>query len=123
MLDGALVEGPNNQNFIHQKYVRERHHPELNPDGTWPRVMVGSQDWNRRANENWVEDTKYLRLKNIELGYSVQQPLVQSLRVFVSGRDLLTFTPTELFDPEVPRGRNQFYPHTKAITAGVNVTF
>ncbi|MCC5907232.1 MAG: TonB-dependent receptor [Balneolaceae bacterium] len=123
MLDGALVEGPNNQNFIHQKYVRERYHPELNPDGTWPRVMVGSQDWNRRANENWVEDTKYLRLKNIELGYSVQQPLVQSLRVFVSGRDLLTFTPTELFDPEVPRGRNQFYPHTKAITAGVNVTF
>src|SRR5690625_64824 len=123
MLDGALVEGPNNQNFIHQKMVEERYHPELNPNGTWPRVMLGAQDWNRRANENWIEDTRYLRLKNIEIGYTVAQPLVQNLRVFVSGRDLLTFTPTELFDPEIPRGRNQFYPHTKAITAGVNITF
>lgn len=123
MLDGALVEGPNNQNFIHQKMVEERYHPELNPDGTWPRVMVGAQDWNRRANENWIEDTKYVRLKNIEIGYMVPQQLVQNIRIFVSGRDLLTLTPTELFDPELPRGRNQFYPHTKAVTAGVNVTF
>lgn len=123
MLDGALIEGPNNQNFIHQKMVEERFHPELNPDGTWPRVMVGSQDWNRRFNENWLQDTKYARLKNIEIGYTVPQQLFQNLRVYVSGRDLITITPTELFDPELPRGRNQFYPHTKAVTAGLNVTF
>lgn len=123
LLDGALIEGPNNQNFIHQTMVEERFHRELNPNGTWPRVMVGSQDWNRRANENWIEDTKYARLKNIEIGYTITQPWVQNLRVFVSGRDLLTITPTDLFDPELPRGRNQFYPHTKAVTAGVNVTF
>lgn len=123
MLDGAVVEGPNNQNFIVDKYVRERYHPEFNPDGTWPRLMTGSQDWNRRASEFWLENTRYARLKNIQLGYTIPQQLIQRLRVYVSGQNLVTLTPTELFDPETPRGRNQFYPHTKAITAGVNITF
>ncbi|MEX2639532.1 MAG: TonB-dependent receptor [Balneolales bacterium] len=123
MLDGAVVEGPNNQNFIVDKYVRERYHPELNPDGTWPRVMTGSQDWNRRASEFWLQDTKYARLKNIQLGYTVPQQFLQNLRVFLSGENLVTITPTELFDPETPRGRNQFYPHSKSVTFGLNVTF
>ncbi|MEX0772313.1 MAG: TonB-dependent receptor [Balneolales bacterium] len=123
MLDGAVVEGPNNQNFIVDKYVQERYHPELNPDGTWPRVMVGSQDWNRRASEFWLQDTKYARLKNIQLGYTIPQQLAQNLRVFVSGKNLVTLTPTELFDPEAPRGRNQFYPHSKSVEIGLNVTF
>lgn len=123
MLDGALVEGPNNQNFIHQMYVNERFHPELNPNGSWPRVAVGSQDWNRRANTNWIEDTRYIRLKNIELGYVIPQQRFQRMRVYVSGRDLFMITPTELFDPEVPRGRNQFYPHTKAVNTGISITF
>ncbi|MEX2403393.1 MAG: hypothetical protein WD625_04620, partial [Balneolales bacterium] len=123
MLDGAVVEGPNNQNFIVDKYVQERYHPTKNPDGTWPRVMVGSQDWNRRASEFWLQDTKYARLKNIQLGYTIPQQLAQNLRVFVSGKNLVTLTPTELFDPEAPRGRNQFYPHSKSVEIGLNVTF
>lgn len=123
MLDGSVIEGPNNQNFIVQKYVEERYHPTKNPDGSWPRVMSGSQDWNRRASEFWLEDTKYARLKNVQLGYSIPQQLVHSLRIYLSGENLLTITPTELMDPEVPRGRNQFYPHTKSLSFGVNVTF
>jgi hypothetical protein len=70
-----------------------------------------------------LEDTKYARLKNIQLGYTVPQQLIQNLRVYFSGENLLTFTPTGLFDPELPRGRNQFYPHSKAIRFGVNVSF
>ncbi|MEX2396248.1 MAG: SusC/RagA family TonB-linked outer membrane protein, partial [Balneolales bacterium] len=123
MLDGAVVEGPNNQNFIVDKYVQERYHPTKNPDGTWPRVMTGSQDWNRRASEFWLQDTKYARLKNIQLGYTIPQQMTQNLRVFLSGKNLVTFTPTELFDPETPRGRNQFYPHSKSVEVGLNVTF
>ena len=44
-LDGALMEGPNWQNYIPAEMVRERYHPEKNPDGTWPRVIVGNT-WN-----------------------------------------------------------------------------
>ncbi len=123
MLDGAIIEGPNNQNYIAQKYVEERYHPEKNPNGSWPRVMTGSQNWNRRASEFWLEDTKYARLKNIQLGYSIPQQFIQRFRVYVSGTNLITITPTELMDPEVPRGRNQFYPHTKTVSLGVNVAF
>lgn len=123
MLDGSVIEGPNNQNFIVQTYVEERYHPEKNPDGEWPRVMSGSQDWNRRHSEFWLEDTKYARLKNVQIGYSIPQQLVQRFRVYLSGENLITITPTELMDPEVPRGRNQFFPHTKSVSLGVNLTF
>src|SRR5699024_12603548 len=85
--------------------------------------MSGSQDWNRRHSEFWLQDTKYARLKNVQIGYSIPQQLVQRLRVYLSGENLVTLTPTELMDPEVPRGRNQFFPHTKSVSCGVNVTF
>lgn len=121
-LDGALNEGPNNQNFIPKVMARERFHPTENPDGTWPRVITGNT-WNMQETDFWLQDTKYARLKNIQIGYTVPQQFIQNLRVFVSGENLLTFTPTELFDPEVPRGRNQFYPHSKSVSVGLNVTF
>ncbi len=126
MLDGALVQGPNSQNFIPQEMADNRFHPTENPDGTWPRVMVGAQVWSNCANcmsDFMLEDTKYARLKNIQVGYSVPQQFVQNLRLYVSGENLVTFTPTGLFDPELPRGRNQFYPHSKAVRLGVNITF
>ncbi|MEX0772228.1 MAG: TonB-dependent receptor [Balneolales bacterium] len=126
MLDGALVQGASNQNFIPDIMVRERFHPTENPDGTWPRVMSGAQTWSNCANcmsDFMLEDTKYARLKNIQLGYTIPQQWMQNLRVFVSGENLLTLTPTELFDPELPRGRNQFYPHSKAVRLGMNITF
>lgn len=122
MLDGALNEGPNWQNYIPEVMARERFHPEKNPDGTWPRVIVGNT-WNLVETDFWLQDTKYARLKNLQLGYSIPQSIASNLRVYVSGSNLLTFTPTELFDPETPRGRSQFFPHVKQFSLGVNATF
>src|SRR5690625_4467483 len=119
-LDGALNEGPNWQNFIPEIMARETFHPVRNPDGTWPLVTAGNT-WNLVETDFWLQDTKYLRLKNFQLGYTVPQTLINSLRVYVSGENMLTFTPTELFDPETPRGRSQFFPHTRLISVGVNV--
>ncbi len=122
-LDGALNEGPNWQNFIPAQMVRERYHPTENPDGTWPRVITGNT-WNLEETDFWLQDTKYMRLKNIQLGYTIpMEQFVRNLRVYVSGENLLTFTPTELFDPETPRGRSQFFPHAKKVSIGLNVTF
>lgn len=121
-LDGALMEGPNWNNFTPAVMARERYHPEKNPDGTWPRVIVGNT-WNLVEADFWLQDTKYARLKQIQLGFTVPQRIARDLRVYVSGQNLLTFTPTELFDPETPRGRSQFFPHVKSVSLGVNATF
>jgi TonB-linked SusC/RagA family outer membrane protein len=121
-LDGALMEGPNWQNFITQTMAEETFHSERNPDGTWPKVTAPNT-WNLQESDFWIQDTKYIRLKNFQLGYRIPQNFLNRLRVYVSGTNLLTFTPTELFDPELPRGRSQFFPHAKQISVGMNVTF
>lgn len=121
-LDGALNEGPNNQNYIPAVMAREAFHPERNPDGTWPRVITGNT-WNMQETDFWLQDTKYARLKNIQLGYTIPQELITNIHVYVSGENILTFTPTELFDPETPRGRSQFFPHRKMVSVGMSATF
>lgn len=122
-LDGALMEGPNWGNFIPAIMAEETWHPTRNPNGTWPIVTYGNS-WNLVEADFWLQDAKYLRLKNVQLGYTIKpSKYISNLRVYVSGENLLTFTPTELFDPETPRGRSQFFPHSKIFSAGVNITF
>ncbi|NQV75041.1 MAG: TonB-dependent receptor, partial [Bacteroidetes bacterium] len=121
-MDGALIEGPGWQNFIPAEMARETYHPVRNPGGSWPLVTAGNT-WNLNLSDFWIQDTRYLRLKNLQIGYTIPQKWLASLRVHVSGENLLTFTPTKLFDPETPRGRSQFSPHTKIVSAGVNVRF
>jgi len=121
-LDGALNEGPNYTNFIPATMAREAFHPERNPNGSWPMVRSGNSA-NLVESDFWLQNTSYLRLKNFQLGYTIPQNLVASLRVFVSGENMLTFTETELFDPETPRGRSQFFPHSRLFSGGINVRF
>src|SRR5690606_9260856 len=64
-LDGALMEGPNWQNFIHEEMARETFHPVRNPNGTWPIVTAGNT-WNLVQADFWLQDTKYIRLKNFQ---------------------------------------------------------
>jgi TonB-linked SusC/RagA family outer membrane protein len=121
-LDGALMEGPNWHNFISAVMAREIYHPVRNPNGSYPLATTGNT-WNLQESDFWLQDTKYLRLKNFQIGYTIPQNRISSLRVYVSGENILTFTPTELFDPETPRGRSQFFPHAKIFSGGVNVVF
>ena len=122
LLDGAIPEGPAFNNFIHEEMAKEAFHPERNPNGTWPKVTAGNS-WNIVKSDFWLQDNKYARLKNFQLGYTVPQNLLNNLRVYVSGENMITFTPTNLFDPETPRGRSQFFPQTKTISLGLNVVF
>jgi TonB-linked SusC/RagA family outer membrane protein len=121
-MDGALIEGPNWQNFISQVMAEETFHPERNPNGSWPLVTAGNT-WNLQLSDFWIQDTRYVRLKNFQLGYTIPQKVVSNLRVYISGENMITFTPTKLFDPETPRGRSQFFPHSKVLSAGLNVKF
>jgi len=89
-----------------------------------------------RVSDFYVEDGSYLRLKNIQLGYTIPQSLTQkvgidNLRVYIGAKNLLTFTKYTGFDPEVgptsslvyglDAGGN--YPQAKMFLFGVNLKF
>ena len=90
-----------------------------------------------RISTRQIEDGSYLRLKNIQLAYSLPQSVlrtlkIQSLRVYASAQNYLTFTTYSGYDPEVNRfgqdSRSQgfdyaSYPAAKTILFGLNVGF
>lgn len=84
---------------------------------------------NHINSEFWMEDASYLRLKNLELGYTLSKELsqrvsIQRLRVYVSSQNLMTFTNYSGFDPELsnPYSRTDEYPVSKIMTIGINLT-
>ncbi|MBG8553417.1 SusC/RagA family TonB-linked outer membrane protein [Hymenobacter guriensis] len=111
-----------------------------NPSTTTPRLVYGGgaeQVKNYEiASTRWVEDGSYLRLKNVQLGYTLPASLLSkvdglgSVRLYVTGRNLVTFTKYTGFDPETPGtgffGRgidNGTYPNVRTITGGLQVNF
>ncbi|MBN7816957.1 SusC/RagA family TonB-linked outer membrane protein [Algoriphagus pacificus] len=107
-------------------YWIDRWTPE-NPSETLPRI--GGVN-NSVTSTFYIQDMSYLRLRNIELGYTIpstisKKVLIQKARIFVSGQNLLTFTKVENFDPERQRGGNtdQTTPLYKVISAGINIKF
>jgi hypothetical protein len=107
-------------------YWIDRWTPE-NPSATLPRL--GGVN-NAVTSTFYVQDMSYLRLRNIEVGYTLPAPiskrlLMQKARIFVSGQNLLTFTKVKNFDPERQRGGNTDLttPLYKVVTAGINIKF
>ena len=103
--------------------------------GTWKRD--GGLQYGSFVNSNFVEDASYLRLSNIELGYTI--PLkqlgaqyVKDARVFIGANRLITLTKYSGFDPEVSTNGTSAvtqgldfnsYPAYKQFNAGVKITF
>jgi hypothetical protein len=126
-LDGAIIEGPDWENFTTADMAKNRYHETKNPGGTMPRVSYGNA-WNGVVSDFWMQDTKYLRLKNFQLGYTLPEAMshrlrLKRIRVYISGENLLTFTPTNWVDPEIPAGRLQYYPQSKVKTVGISFNF
>jgi TonB-dependent starch-binding outer membrane protein SusC len=85
---------------------------------------------NFKPSSFWVQDASYLRLKNLQVGYSLPSSLLQKikiakLRVFANAQNLLTITDFKLGDPERNLGRADLieYPNSRTITAGLSLTF
>jgi TonB-linked SusC/RagA family outer membrane protein len=98
-----------------------------NPSTTLPRL--GGPN-NSIVSDFYIQDASYLRMKNIELGYTLPKNLVkkigmESLRFYVGGQNLVTFTKMKNFDPERQRGSgtDQLTPLYKVYTFGLNVKF
>ena len=70
----------------------------------------------------------FLRLKNAEIGYTFPKKWtnkikMKTLRVYVSGVNLLTFSQFKLWDPEVTASNGNAYPTTRNVSIGLNVNF
>ncbi|MEX2336063.1 MAG: SusC/RagA family TonB-linked outer membrane protein, partial [Fulvivirga sp.] len=95
--------------------------------GRFPSAYSGGNGrGNRAASEFWVSDAKYIRLKNLEIGYTVNPSFlskagITSIRINVSGTNLLTWTGLKDVDPE--RGDELTYPITRMYNFGVNLQF
>lgn len=96
-----------------------------------PRLVWGDPSNNRRTSDFWVYNASYMRIKNIQLGYTLPKGTlgVNKIRVYTSCQNLLTVTPYPWFDPEVGAGRdNNFtslmtYPQPRTILFGINLDF
>lgn len=95
-----------------------------------PRITFANEKQNQANSNIWYYDSKYLRLKNIEIGYNINNvswlPKGTNLRVFANGTNLLTFTPLDANDPENTGGGNGSfikYPLMRVFNLGLKVNF
>ncbi len=105
---------------------------ESNTSAPLPRVLSTQQqnDPSSMPSSFWVKDASYLRLKNLQVGYTLPQSLldrigIKKARVFYSGQNILTFSGLyDWIDPEAPSTSSiYYYPQVKVNTVGLNVTF
>ncbi len=97
-------------------------------DVFYPRLSDYQSANNNQASTWWLKDMSLLRLKNLELGYSLPKNLVrdicaQNVRFFVRGTDILTFSKFKLWDPEVDADNGLRYPIMKSYSFGCEVNF
>ncbi|MRT92090.1 TonB-dependent receptor [Ancylomarina sp. 16SWW S1-10-2] len=102
-----------------------------------PRVSwTDGNNNNGNFSDYMVEDADYLRLKNLQIGYTLPRSVLDKLhiekfRIYVSGDNLLTFTEYSGLEPEIGNSDNVFYtgidqgiyPQARVYTIGANITF
>ncbi|MCD8471771.1 MAG: hypothetical protein LRY33_04575 [Parabacteroides chartae] len=100
-----------------------------------PRMTAVNPNRNWRSSDLYIKDGSYVRLKTIQLGYSLPSSLLekaslQRLRLFVTAENLFTFTSYDGFDPEIAAGDyfnigvdKGIYPQSRTISVGANLTF
>ena len=101
-----------------------------------PRVTVSDPNFNARVSDRFIENGSYIRLKNVQLGYSLPNTLLSKIklhkfRVYVSAQNLLTFTDYSGLDPEIGATQGAldlgidrgFYPQSRTFLGGVNIVF
>lgn len=98
---------------------------ESNPDASYPRLTLTntSNDYDSRYNSFWLRTADYLKIQNVQVGYTVPQSVLERvnikyLRVYLSGQNLATITGYDGFDPE-----GGWYPLARTFSFGFNLQF
>ena len=120
------------------KRYYDQHWTGTGTSNTQPRATWAGTN-NRKVSTRFLEDGSYVRLKNLQLGYTFKLPeswKVSQLRLYLAGTNLLTFTGYSGLDPEMTVNANSTaegdrsngidwgtYPVAKSVTMGLNFTF
>ena len=99
-----------------------------NPSSVDPRTVDRNNQYFSNRNTYYMLSTDYIRLKNVELGYTLPGNIgkkvgINSLRIYVNGLNLHTWAKQDIFDPESANSSLQYYPQARIINTGVTVTF
>ena len=97
-----------------------------NPNASYPRLSYGANENNQQKSTFWLRDGSYLRLKTLEVGYTLPKSIVNKIkfnkiRVFFIGTNILTFSKFKEWDPEMGSTNGQQYPLSKTFTLGLTV--
>ena len=111
-----------------QSFADNRWTPE-NPTDDHPRTWNRSDEyWASNANTYFLNNTDYIRLKSLEVAYTLPASLISRIgldraKLSITGMNLLTFTSLEDLDPEASSGAGQYYPQRRSLRAGLSITF
>ncbi|WP_316794500.1 TonB-dependent receptor [Pedobacter frigoris] len=103
----------------------DRWTPATAATATYPRLTVGSNVNNQASSSFWLQNGNYLRLKNVEVGYTLPGRLsnkvgLSSIRVFANGLNLFTQSELDRVDPETI---GSIYPAQRVVNMGINIKF
>jgi len=112
-------------------FVLDRYTPERYNAGDkilYPRLLDTNDNW-KYAGSFWIKDATYLRLKNLEIGYTFDSSKqivntlgINNFRIYASGMDLFTLSSIKTIDPETTNGVLR-YPRSRVINLGLSVKF
>ena len=124
-----MVANEVNKAFYNGGKVTEYHLDRWTPDNldaSYPRLSMKDSKKNWETSTFWVQNASYLKMRNMQLGYSIPKQLISGsgisrLRVYFSADNLFTITGFDGIDPEA--GNNYYYPLTRNYSFGVNLSF
>lgn len=110
--------------IINQEIADGRWYPGRTTTATYPRLLL-NDNRNTRSSDFWVQDMSFLKIRNIQLGYSLQSNVLSKLkaskiRFYATLENYFTFTKYKGLDPEVS---GMAYPNVKQAVFGMNLTF
>jgi TonB-linked SusC/RagA family outer membrane protein len=126
-ISGAFADAGNNQGFVID--IEKDYWTPENTNAHFARPQKFT-DKNAYISDFWIIKMGYLRVKNLQLGYTLPKTIVDKMKIrkarfYVSASNLLTFSKANKWgiDPEFPSGRSDYFPQTKNYTIGLNVNF
>jgi len=110
---------------LNQEMIDGRWYEGRTTPATYPRLLDYSDTRNDKASTLWISDKDYLKIRNIQLGYTLPSEWtrvihVEKLRIYGSLENFFTFTNWKGYDPEVSGIK---YPTMREAVIGVNVSF
>lgn len=126
--------GPGDPFNFHVNFL-DRYHPVNNPDGKYAAPTITDPNFNRRINSTYVEDGSYLRLQNVQLGYTLPARTltkisISNLRFYAGVSNLFTLTKYSGYNPDLgvrevlQKGVDRVvYPIARTYTVGLNLVF